>query len=497
MESIPPPSKPPTTAAVQYANPEPRTPNPEPPQPVTSHDRVVLEVEQMLVEAAAADRFTDSATEKLVQIWRDAAGRLEVGRTQKPAVWAAAVRYAFARIRFGDLTQAEAAQRFGVSVQSVTAKFGQIDCALELLTYDPRYLAEGEDRPAVFGQLDALMARLQGGGLSLEGLDPLLVQNILGGGLFGAAPDPAQDKAQDLVYDGWDAMGRGDDRAARRLFDEALALDPEQPDALNGLAGLEDDARASEALYRRALEAARARLGADEPGAFMWWGEIETRPYMRARHGLGLVLTDLGRHAQAVAEYRALLERNPEDNQGIRYLLAPTLLESGDLEGALRAYADYDRDYPDDAGEPDHAVLRGLALWLGGRHQDAVRAWFDALAVNLYVVPAVLGEPLPPADLWHGSSYQWPDLAEHHVEVWGDLWDRSPDATEALGRFWHAPEVQAHVARAVEVGQEMKALSDARRAGDAPGDRWRALVAERWERAHGLPDAAARRIAGG
>ena len=462
---------------------------------MTSHDRVVLEVEQMLVEAAADDGLEADAGAKLVQMWHDAADRLEVGRTQKPAIWAATVLYAFGRIRFDGLTQADAAERFGVSAQSVTAKFGQLDRALELLTYDPRYMAEGEERPAIFGQIDALIASLSGD-LDLEGVDPVLVQNILGTGPFGGNPE--QDKAQDLVYDGWDRMNAGDGRAARRMFDQALALDPGQPDALNGLAALEDDPAKAEGLYRRALEAARARLGTDDPGAFMWWGELETRPYMRARHGLGLALADQGRHAAAAAEYRALLECNPNDNQGIRYLLAPTVLEGGDVEGALEAYAETDERYPDDAGEPDHAVLRGLALWRGGRKEDAVRAWFGALSANLYVVPAVLGEDPPPADLWFGSNYEWPGTAEQHLETWGALWDRSPDALEGLRRFWHAPEVQAHVARAVEVGREMKALSDARRAGKAgDDDRWQALVAERWERQPALEDAAVEGIVRG
>jgi hypothetical protein len=48
---------------------------------------------------------------------------------------------------------------------------------------------------------------------------------------------------------------------------------------------------------------------------------------MRARLGLVQALRDLGRDDEAVAHYRELLELNPGDNQGVRYLLVATLLQ--------------------------------------------------------------------------------------------------------------------------------------------------------------------------
>jgi tetratricopeptide (TPR) repeat protein len=85
--------------------------------------------------------------------------------------------------------------------------------------------------------------------------------------------------------------------------------------------------------------ASAAAIGADRFAAFRgeFWGHLETRPYMRARLGLAQALRDLGRDDEAVAHYRELLELNPGDNQGVRYLLLATLLQRGmnDEAGAL------------------------------------------------------------------------------------------------------------------------------------------------------------------
>ena len=82
-----------------------------------------------------------------------------------------------------------------------------------------------------------------------------------------------------------------------------------------------------------------AAIGADRFAALRgeFWGHLETRPYMRARLGLAQALRDLGRVDEAVAHYRALLELNPGDNQGVRYVLLATLLQRGmnDEAGAL------------------------------------------------------------------------------------------------------------------------------------------------------------------
>ena len=53
-----------------------------------------------------------------------------------------------------------------------------------------------------------------------------------------------------------------------------------------------------------------------------WWAVSATRPYMRAIHSMGVLHKENGETADARICFEQLLEMNPNDNQGIRELVA-------------------------------------------------------------------------------------------------------------------------------------------------------------------------------
>lgn len=97
---------------------------------------------------------------------------------------------------------------------------------------------------------------------------------------------------------------------------------------------------------RKEVEAGELALGKEgfEEYAGHFWGFLETRPYMRARAGLASVLWRTGRHRDAIGHYRAMLKLNPNDNQGIRYVLARHLLELGDTVALKKLIKKYVED---------------------------------------------------------------------------------------------------------------------------------------------------------
>jgi tetratricopeptide (TPR) repeat protein len=202
-------------------------------------------------------------------------------------------------------------------------------------------------------------------------------------------PRTPAEQAQDLCFKAFDTYGR----RRVQLAHQALEMDPDCADAYVILAEqagtLEDEIEHG----LRGLEAAERTLGsacfAENVGHF--WGITETRPYMRARFGLAESLTAAGRIDEAITHYEELLRLNPNDNQGVRYVLLPKLLAAGrDVEAArlLKAY---------DEQSANWTYARALlAFRLTGRSAAADRELRDAILTNSHVPELLCSEaPIP------------------------------------------------------------------------------------------------------
>lgn len=165
-----------------------------------------------------------------------------------------------------------------------------------------------------------------------ESIDELkaIMSNLTGQSLndFPERTDK-QGRSQDLVYQAWEQpISKG-----KKLIKQALELDPNNTDAYNYLASVERDIDKAIKLYEKAIEAGEQTLGKkffkSEKGHF--WGLLETRPYMRAKAGLADCFYAKNEVDKAIEIYEEMLELNPNDNQGVRYLLSSMLLGKEDL----------------------------------------------------------------------------------------------------------------------------------------------------------------------
>lgn len=205
-----------------------------------------------------------------------------------------------------------------------------------------------------------------------------------------AVPD-VQLAAQELIYQAWEARTRTE---ARRLAQQALALWPDCADAYNLFASHSRSLTEQRRQYAQALAAGERALGPavfeTERGNF--WLLLETRPYMRARHGLASTLWQLGERQAAIAHVWTMLDLNPMDNQGMRYLLSIWLLAEHDAAGLERLLA----RYPDE-WSANLAYTTALHLFRQeGASRAAAKALRYALKVNAYVPAYLLNEkPLP------------------------------------------------------------------------------------------------------
>src|SRR5262249_30528296 len=162
--------------------------------------------------------------------------------------------------------------------------------------------------------------------------------------LGGRQSDDAIAEAQLVMYDAWDQPSS---RARVALARKALAISPLCADAYVLLA--EEEAKsADQALeyYRKGVEVGEQALGTRrfKEYAGHFWGFLETRPYMRARAGLAAILYKSGEIDAAISHYQDMLTLNPNDNQGIRYVLAQCLMRKGDTATLKKLLKQYDED---------------------------------------------------------------------------------------------------------------------------------------------------------
>jgi tetratricopeptide (TPR) repeat protein len=249
-------------------------------------------------------------------------------------------------------------------------------------------------------------------------------------GLSGGAgsKQSAVDEAQQVMYDAWEAPTR---QRAVVLAKRALEISADCADAYNLLA--EEAAKSPREvldLYRKGVEAGERALGKRvfEEYVGHFWGLLETRPYMRARGGLAQSLWETGQHEEAVEHYWDLLRLNPNDNQGIRYLLMPCLIELGGDEHAEKLFKQYEGD--------------ATAFWAYSRALLDFRAQGDssaadkslevALDENQYVPSYLLGRKKMPRSLPDHYGFGDDDEAVLYARGSRTVWKATPGAMEWL-----------------------------------------------------------------
>lgn len=246
--------------------------------------------------------------------------------------------------------------------------------------------------------------------------------------LFGGGPRSAVDRAQEMMYDAWEC----EDPVERvRLALKALEVSPKCADAYVLLAE-EASETVEEAIefYRKGVDAGERAIGkknfGDYEGSF--WGFIETRPYMRARAGLAQCLWTGGAREEAVAHYQEMLRLNPNDNQGIRYILAACLLDLGRDKEVASLVKQYRRDTS--AAWLYTAAL--LAFRKGGDTEKARKALAEALEGNKHVPAYLVGKKKLPSELPDFIGRGDKDEAICYAADNMSAWKATPGALEWL-----------------------------------------------------------------
>ncbi len=258
--------------------------------------------------------------------------------------------------------------------------------------------------------------------------DPRVIEGVMASLVGSPSADEALSRAQDVIYDAWDAATP---KRRVELAMRALEISPLCADAYVLLAEHAEPGSPEQLeCYRRGVAAGEAALGEaafiEDAGHF--WGLLETRPYMRARLGLAQLLWRRGARDEALAHFRDMLRLNPGDNQGVRYLLAARLLEAGHDAELVKLLGNYEED--DSAG---WLYTKALAAFRRvGDNAQSRRLLAEAIAENRHVPAYLLRRRKMPKTMPAYMSPGEADEAICYMDEGGAAWLSTPGALDWL-----------------------------------------------------------------
>ncbi len=237
-------------------------------------------------------------------------------------------------------------------------------------------------------------------------------------------------EAQELVYDAYDLPPK----EGIKLVNKALELNPNNAEAYIYLATQETDTEKAKAKYIKALMLAENSLGDEifEEDKGHFWGIHETRPYMTAKAGVAKCLYYLGEIDMALFHYQEMLELNPNDNQGVRYIISTLLLEYklfDEYEALLKQY--------NDEGSPEWLFSIALYKFIKeGKSKNAKKAFYEAHKANKFVIEYIIGIREFPEDLPQFMTFGGEDEAIHCAIALEQLWKETNGALDWMRSFY-------------------------------------------------------------
>ncbi|MGP1910006.1 SEC-C metal-binding domain-containing protein [Metabacillus sp. JX24] len=233
--------------------------------------------------------------------------------------------------------------------------------------------------------------------------------------------DADRARAQELIYEAMESSPQ----QRVKLAKQAMEIYPFHPDAFNMLGEAESDPAKQLELYKQGMEAGEADLGKEifKRDKGMFWGLIETRPYMRSKFNYAILEAAMGNLAEAIKQCEELLELNEMDSQGVRYTLFVMYMDAGEHKKAKALLEKFDET--DFAAGAYNMLLVEFAL--KGMTSAVERLAQKAKNVNPVIYDVLAGKrklPKEPEEFGQES-----EAVEYFME-YGFVWSNHPELVE-------------------------------------------------------------------
>ena len=282
-------------------------------------------------------------------------------------------------------------------------------------------------------------------------------------GLF-RYPEDFYDNIVEKFDEALDRRGCGDlnEKAYIATLEKLIAS---EPDFIDGYAHI-GFCLLEQGKTKKALEVCLQGIAVAErviPNKFkgrIEWGHFDNRPFLRAMHGAVLCHLRLRQRRDAVRLMEKMLAYNPNDNQGMRYLIGSEYMRLADTKKARAFFEREKENYP-----PYHYELALLHLQEGSfvAAATSLRRGFRA---NFYIAEMICGNPDPaPLAIWHDSNFSEPEMAGIYMSKLGDLWLHNPDFAAFVRWLYDHPKVMTERAAFLEYQEQLLWEHDFERRG--------------------------------
>jgi tetratricopeptide (TPR) repeat protein len=235
---------------------------------------------------------------------------------------------------------------------------------------------------------------------SIEDMQKFLNEHVMGKPIdqtiskFGQK-ETNQEKATNLAYQAHEAPSKN---KAMEIIKKALIFDPNCVEAHIFLGEHEQDPRKAVVFFQKALNQAQKDIGEKAFEEFKgdFWGYHETRPFMRAKERIADCFLAMDDFDAGCNIYLEMLELNPDDNQGVRYRLAPILVWRN-------RWTDYEKIYKIFNDDSEAGWLYTYAIYLfkkeGESSKKAKKALIEAFEANPHLLVFLSGSKKIPKQL--------------------------------------------------------------------------------------------------
>jgi tetratricopeptide (TPR) repeat protein len=228
------------------------------------------------------------------------------------------------------------------------------------------------------------------------------------------------DKASDLFFEALDYADEGDLSKARQLLRKAIEIFPEHIDTIAHLGMMSSNNRESIKLSEKAFQIGWELIsGKLDDKSKIEWGWTENRPFLRACHTKGLNLLKENRVDEAIKLLNQMIKWNPNDNQGVRDLLADIYT----IHKMSEEMIDLSKKYPD-SYDPSINFGLALAFFRKSNRKEADKALKQAIR-NFPICGKILLEDKPkkpksemPGYITMGGEDQAYEFWEGQREAW-------------------------------------------------------------------------------